>query len=112
MHSEGAIHGAHIVGALSSAEAAFVSARTFGAGGYLLPDGIQANHYACISAGGWEDPVPQYAGMNVVRRKADLVWVQTSRPGWPHGMETYVDFVVVGIAKDYFTQNARTILGK
>ena len=73
---------------------------------------VPAEHYACISSGGWRDPVPQFAAMNVVRNKQDLVWVQTSKQGWPHGMETYVRYVVVGIAKDYFHLNARKILGR
>ena len=109
MHSEGAIHGASILGALSDAEARRVTARTFGAGGYLFPARAQVRHYACISAEGWEDPVPAFAGMNIVRNKADIVWVQAAKPGWPHGMETYTECVILGIAKDYFTQNARTI---
>lgn len=113
MHSEGAIHGTIILASLSADELRSVVARTFGAGGYLFPRGTGVEHYGCRSTGFWgRDPVPQFAGMNAVRRRRDIRWVHTGRGGWPHGIGTYVEFVILDLAKDYFSSNARKILGR
>jgi len=112
MHSEGAIHGGNVLRSLHDEPRRFVTARTFGAGGYMFGE-ADVTHYANFNLhNNWflrRDIVPQLAGLNVVRRlerRGELEWMETDREGWVHGIETYVQSVIIDLARAYFDENA------
>ena len=48
--------------------------------------------------------------MDALRKKKDITWTQVQRD-YVHGFETYVESVIVDISKEYFSKNAKKILG-
>jgi hypothetical protein len=120
MHSEGAIHGCAILDNLSKPELRHVRASTFGAGSYLFRSGARVDHYGNIDKWGIKDFVPGLAALNYVRNKDDVHWKTVDRI-YMHDLPSYVRAHLIeddpgepfdGIARRYFEDNARKVLGR
>jgi len=116
MHSEGAIHGSNIMDTLTEKELKRVTARTFGAGGYMFSEKAYVEHYGNKnSTNRWmpkEDFVPGLAGMNYARNKGDIKWEEAPDSWYVHAFPTYVKYHIIGISKEYFKENAVRIIGR
>jgi len=57
--------------------------------------------------------VPEIADLNLIRRSKDIERVELHGDSWwVHGLESYVQTVVIGRAKKYFKDNTEIILGR
>jgi RHS repeat-associated protein len=120
MHSEGAIHGGAVLGNLSESELGLVRASTFGAGSYLFRRDARVRHYGNIDKWGIKDFVPGIAALNYVRNKDDVHWKIVDRI-YMHDLPSYVRAHLIeddpgdsfdGIARRYFEDNAKKVLGR
>jgi len=120
MHSEGAIHGVTILDNLSVPELGHVRASTFGAGSYLFTSEATVDHYGNIDKWGIPDFVSGLAALNYVRNKDDVHWKTVDRI-YMHDLPSYVRAHLIeddpgkpfdGIARRYFEDNAKKVLGR
>jgi RHS repeat-associated protein len=120
MHSEGAIHASRIMNTLSPDEYRWIQGYTFGAGTYLFKDKRRIQNFGTRNTMlvftpllNWRvrDPVPLFAGMDIVRNSSDITWVDSDR-FYTHGFPTYAEAVMVDLSKKYFAENAKAMLGR
>ena len=115
-HSEGAIHLSTVERNLSPVERRFITANTFGGGGYMYW-GVEATHFMNVREENWPgfrgDFVSNYAGLRALNPLADVKPVDVKTDGWwVHGFVTYAESIMIDLSKEYFNENAFDIIGR
>jgi len=136
MHSEGAIHGAWVVGGASEEQRRNMIINTLGGGTHVFPKGFSSiTHWVNRNTKGTRDPVPLLAAGDWKPRRIpslgevpiishpqsvnyvdNVVRVRTyystfGDDDYVHGFPTYAKYVIVPLGRKYFVDNAASILG-